>query len=432
MELILLKDAIEKWKKLTGNQHEVEIITLPHASNECFALYKQWLSAESFDVDALLVDMVWVGVFADYLVNLRDLFKADEMDTDDYFSAVQTSISNEGKLLALPIYADCGVVYYRKDLLEKYGKPIPATWQELQATAKYIQDEERKDSKKKNKFYGFVLQAKAFEILTCNLLEFIDSFGGAIVKDGKAAVNSDASVSAVMFLVDCLKTVSNRSVLNYSEEDARGAFQSGNAAFMRNWPYAWALLNDPTTAIAGKVGVMAIPPSANGGKSSGSSGGWSMAVSKYSKNKELAASLIKFLTSKDQQRLRSKHSYPPTFKSLYKDSEVLKNCPFLKPLYDSLENAVARPSAEFGKNYPRASSEIYNAINGVLTDGAEASVTKEDVKRQLDRLNKKLDALLKKTNGDDSKPVESEGFFAKIKRFLGLKNDETGTGETKN
>ncbi|MDR0968454.1 MAG: ABC transporter substrate-binding protein [Holosporaceae bacterium] len=431
MELTLLKEAINDWIKTTGGQHEVEIVTLPHASNECFALYQQWLSAESFDVDVLLVDYVWVGIFSNYLVDLSEAYEPgeiDEIDIDDCFDSVVASIYSDGKLLALPMYTDAGVIFYRQDLLNKYDRSVPTTWEELYETAKYVQNEERKDPEKKNKFYGFVFQAKAFEILTCNFLEFVDSFGGAIVKDGEAAVNSEAAVDATMFIIKCLNNITNKSVLNYSEEDARGAFQSGNAVFMRSWPYSWALLNDPSTVVAGKVGVMAIPPRAKEGKPSGSSGGWCMAISKYSKNKKVAASLIKFLTSKNQQRLRAKYSYSPTYKSLYKDREVLKSCPFLAQIYDSLENAVARPSADFGKNYPRASSEIYNVVNGILTNSIEDdNMTEAHVKKLLDRLNKKLNSLLKKTNGE-TKPEKEEGesFWTKIKKFLGFE-DEAGT-----
>jgi trehalose/maltose transport system substrate-binding protein len=426
MELVLLKEAIDQWIEKTGNRHKVEIIFLPHASNECFALYKQWLSAESFDVDILEMDAPWIGIFADYLTDLTEFYKKNkvdeenEIDEDDYFEAVRNNMYSNGKMVALPLYTDCGIIFYRTDLLGKYNKPIPVTWQELYQTAEYIQNEERKDPKKKNKFYGFVFQAKAFECLTCNFIEAMDSFGGAVITNGKVTINSDAGVNATLFLIDCLKNISSRGILNYSEEDARGMFQSGNAVFMRNWPYAWSLLNDPSTAVAGKVGVIVIPPSANGGKSSGVLGGWSMTVSKYSKHKKYAADLIKFLTSKSQQRLRAKYSYAPAFKSLFKDSEVLKDNPFFAYLYDSLQNAVARPSLHFGKNYPRASTEIFNAINSVLTDSIEADIAMPGVKKRLDRLNKKLNEILKKNNKSELSSKNNKGFLFGIKKFLGL------------
>lgn len=423
-EIELCKKAIDEWMKKHSGKHRVEIVTLPHASNECFALYQQWLSAETFDIDIMQMDVAWIGVFSDYLYPLNEVFAPNEIDTNDYFDAVRKSMySIEGNMVALPWYTDCGIMYYRKDLLEKYGRKVPTTWEELYETALYIQNEERKQPEKRGKFHGFLFQAKAFEILTCNFLEFVDSFGGAIVKDRTAVVDSDAAVDATMFMVKCINSITNHNVLNYSEEDARGVFQSGNAVFMRSWPYAWALMNEPSTAVAGKIGVMPIPKSANGGKNSGSIGGWFLVVSKYSKHPEIAADLIKFLTDKIQQKYRAQYSYLPTFKSLYQDKEVIDSNPFFADLYDSLNNATVRPSIEFGKNYSRASSEIYNAVNTILTQSTESEMTKTEARRLLNKLNKKLIRLLNKT--DTKTPKKAKGnsltFWDRIKRFFGIK-----------
>ncbi|MDR2681941.1 MAG: ABC transporter substrate-binding protein [Holosporaceae bacterium] len=416
-ELEVLRKAIDEWMEKQGGKHKVEIVTLPHASNECFALYQQWFGAETFDVDVLQVDVAWVGIFSDYLLPL-DEYCADHLDMDDYFDIIKENMcSEDGHIIALPIYTDCGMMYYRSDLLEKYSKPVPKTLEEMYETALYIQNEERKDEEKKNKFYGLVLQAKAFEILTCNFAEILDACGGAIVKNNAAEINSERGMYAIDFMVKCLKNIMSHSVLNYSEEDARGIFQSGNAVFMRNWPYAYALMNDPSTAVAGKFDVMTIPPSAVNGKESGALGGWFMAVSKYSKHKELAADLAMFVTSKAQQKIRVAFSYLPTFKSLYKDPEVLKMNPFVANMQGPLLNAVARPSRAFGKNYTKASSEIFNTINTILTESVENT---EDFNagKHMERLNKKLSSLLhekqQKKATDPADSASKPGFFRGI------------------
>ncbi len=71
-------------------------------------------------------------------------------------------------------------------------------------------------------------------------------------------------------------------MLNYCEEEARGVFQSGNAVFMRNWPYAWALGQAADSPVKDKIGVAALPAGGDGGKPSGALGGWQLAVSAYS------------------------------------------------------------------------------------------------------------------------------------------------------
>lgn len=418
-ELELCKEAITRWIKENSNKQngsiEVEIVILPHASNECFGLYQQWFSAKSFDVDVMPMDVAWVDVFGDYLADLKECESSKAISLGDYFDVIKKNMIKDGRLIALPWYSDIGVMYYRTDLLKKYHLQVPKTWQELYKTALLIQNEERKNPERKGQFYGLMFQAKAFECLTCYAVEMFDSFGGAVITDKKVTVNSQRCIDAVQFMIDCVKNITSGSVLNYNEEDCRGVFQSGNAAFMRNWPYAWSLMDHSNTIVAKNIGIMPIPPSENGGKHSGILGGWFLTVSKYSKNKELAASLIKFLTSREQQKLRSEYSYLPTFKSLYSDQFVLGKNPFFAKLYHALENAVARPSTDFGKGYPRASTEIFNTINIILTESIEQKDAVVNLKRSMDRLEKKLTQILSK--GVHAK-IETKGLFDVIKEAI--------------
>lgn len=415
IELELLKESIDEWVKKTGNQHKVEIIILPHASNECYALYQQWFSAGSFDVDILQMDTVFVGAFADHLAQLDQYVAEEEIGADDIFPAVKQSMYRNGHLLALPLYTDVEVMFYRSDLLKKYNKKEPKTWQELYNTAQYIQNEERKNPLKRAKFFGMVFQAKAFEMLTCNFVGLIDSFGGAIVKDGKVVVNSDTNVAAIMFLVDCMKNISSQSVLNYSEEDCRGMFQCGNAVFMPNWPYVWALANDKESEVAGKIAVMPLPAGMNNGKTSGVMGGWFFTVSKYSKRAKIATDLVKYLTSKERHRARAKFGYAPAYSSLYSDDFVLKHNPYFSKLCLALKNAAVRPSNDFGKGYQRASTETFNAINTILSESTEPNFSVKDTKKYLGRLHRKLEHILRLQQKPKQKKV---GLLKRIGDFF--------------
>jgi trehalose/maltose transport system substrate-binding protein len=430
-EAEFIENAVKEWMKKHNGEHKVEIITLPRASNECLALYLQWFGAETFDVDVLQVDLAWIGTLVDYLHPLNQFLAEGEVDVDDYFPTVRNHICHNGEILVLPWYVDCGGMYYRIDLLQKYERPVPQSWEELRETALYIQNEERKDPLKKSKFYGLGFPAKAFEELTCSFLEIIDSFGGAIIKDGKVVINSDECVEATKFLVNSFRTVINRGAVNHSGEEVRGLFQSGNAVFMRTWPYAWSLVNEPTAEVAGKVGIMPIPAGGKRGKPSGALGGWCLAVSKYSKHPHIAADLVKFMTGKEQQKIRSEFSYLPPRISLYKDAKVLENNPFLTYMYRPLQNSVARPSKLFGKNYQRASTEIFNTVNTIITESIESSDFKErDIKKYLDRLARKLNKILEKASqppvtkracaSEKSETQKPSGFLYRIKRFLGL------------
>jgi trehalose/maltose transport system substrate-binding protein len=161
-------------------------------------------------------------------------------------------------------------------------------------------------------------------------------------------------------------------VTAYGEEDARGVWQAGNAAFMRNWPYAYSLGNGDDSEIAGLFDVSPLP-GATAGQSAATLGGWQLAVSAYSEHPEEAAKLAFFMAGESEQKRRAvNYSLNPTIQSLYDDPEVIEANPFFESLYDVFINAVARPSTATAPNYADVSSLFFNAVHDVLTGGANA------------------------------------------------------------
>ena len=384
-ELQLCQEGADAWAKATGN--EVKIVSTPNSATERLALYQQILAAGSADIDVYQIDVIWPGILANHMIDLTPHVPAEV--TKEHFKAIVDNNTVGGKLVALPWFTDAGVLYYRKDLLEKYGKQPPATWQELSETAKEIQDKERAAGNAS--MWGYVYQAKAYEGLTCNGLEWIDSFGGGalVADDGKLTVNNPKAAEALAWAASTVGGISPEGVLNYTEEESRGVWQSGNAVFMRNWPYAWSLGNAPDSPIKDKIGVATLPKGGPDGKNTGALGGWQLAVSKYSANPDAAASLAAYLTGKDEQKRRAiKGSYNPTIESLYKDQEVLTAVPFFGDLYGTFTSAVARPSKVTGAKYNQVSSEFFNAVHEVLSGKAKPDAALASLESRLDRLSR--------------------------------------------
>lgn len=384
-ELTLCEEAARAWAEKTGN--EVKIVSTPNSATERLALYQQILAAGSADIDVYQIDVIWPGILANHFVDLTDKIPADEVA--QHFKPIVDNNTVKGQLVALPWFTDAGVLYYRKDLLEKYNKQPPKTWQELAETAKFIQDEERAAGN--DKIWGFVYQAKAYEGLTCNALEWIDSFGGGQIvdDDGKITINNPQAAAALDWAASTVGTVAPEGVLNYSEEEARGVWQSGNAVFMRNWPYAWSLGNAEDSPIKGKIGVSALPSGGEGGKQTGTLGGWQLAVSKYSANLDAAVDLVRYLAGLEEQKRRAiVGSYNPTIEGLYKDPDVLAATPFFGELYDTFVNAVARPSKVTGTRYNQVSAEFFNAANAVLAKKTDGTKAVADLEQKLDRLSR--------------------------------------------
>lgn len=384
-ELTLCKEGVAAWEEKTG--HSVAVVSTPNSSTERLSLYQQILSAQSGDIDIMQIDVVWPGLLANHLVDLREVGGKDI--ADGHFQTIVDNNTVEGRLVAMPWFTDAGVLYYRKDLLDKYGREIPETWQQMTETAEAIQQAERQAGNED--MWGYVFQGRAYEGLTCNALEWVASHGGGSIVDdqGEITIDNPRAAAALDQAAAWIGQISPKGVLNYTEEEARGVFQSGNAVFMRNWPYAWSLAQSENSDVRGKVGVTTLPHGPEG-SSAATLGGWNLAVSKYSKHPELAVDLVEFLTSEAEQKRRAiEGSYNPTIKSLYQDPEVLAAVPFFGKLYDTFTNAVARPSAPTGNKYGRVSNAFFNAAHRVLAgeiDGAQAVAQLQD---ELERMKRR-------------------------------------------
>jgi trehalose/maltose transport system substrate-binding protein len=385
IEFDVCKTGAEAWARKTGNQ--VRVVSTPKESNEILALYQQLLSARSGDIDVLRIDTVWPGLLASNLLDLKG--RVDPQVVEQHFGPIIENDTVKGKLMAMPWFTDAGLLYYRKDLLDTHGRQVPETWQELTETAKFIQDAERRAGN--GGIWGFVFQGRAYEGLTCNALEWIDSFGGGTVVDaqGKVTVHNPKSAQALTLAASWIGTISPRGVLNYAEEEARGAFQSGRAVFMRNWPYAWALANSPDSPVKGKVGVAALPAGGPDGKHTGTLGGWHLAVNRYSGRPKEAVDLVLYLTGpEEQKRAALVASLNPTIKALYEDPEILKANPFFGELRDVFTNAVARPSRGTGERYNQVSSEFWNAVHATLSGQGTPEANLARLQRTLERLSR--------------------------------------------
>ncbi|MBP1883863.1 ABC transporter substrate-binding protein [Sinorhizobium mexicanum] len=367
--LSFLREQIAKFEKDTG--HKVNLVTMPPSSSEQFSQYRLWLAAGNKDVDVYQTDVIWAPQLADQFV---DLTEAAKDVAGAHFPSIIQSQTVNGKLVALPFYTDAPALYYRKDLLDKYGKKPPETWDELAATAKEIQDKERAAGNPD--IWGFVFQGNAYEGLTCNALEWIKSSGGGqiIEPDGTISVNNEKAAAALDRVKGWIGTISPRGVLAYQEEESRGVWQTGNAVFMRNWPYAYALGNGDDSAVKGKFDVTPLPTATDGGQHSSTLGGWNLAVSKYSDEQEASITLVKFLVSPEVQKARAiQLSNLPTIAVLYDDKDVAAAQPFMPNWKPIFENAVPRPSAVAKVKYNEVSSKFWSAVHNTLSgDGTAA------------------------------------------------------------
>ncbi|WP_296017736.1 ABC transporter substrate-binding protein [uncultured Agrobacterium sp.] len=367
--LNFIRERLTEFEKQSG--HKVKLVTMPPSSSEQFSQYRLWLAAGNTDVDVYQTDIVWAPQLADQFV---DLTAAAKDVIAQHFPSVVASQTVDGKLVAMPMYTDAPAMFYRKDLLDKYGKQPPKTWKEMAETAKEIQDKERAAGQKD--MWGFVFQGSAYEGLTCNALEWVASAGGGhiVETNGDISINNEKAAAALEMAKSWIGMISPQGALAYKEEEARGVWQTGNSVFMRNWPYAYALGNGADSAIKGKFGVVPLPAGAEGQAPASTLGGWNVAVSKYSKSQDAAIELVKFLTSAETQKKRAVElSNMPTIAALYDDKDVAAAQPFMPQWKPIFETAVPRPSAATKVKYNEVSSKFWGAVHNTLSGSGTAA-----------------------------------------------------------
>ncbi len=376
IELQLAKEAAEAFMEACPNI-TVNVLETPDMVQDRLGLYLQLFEAQSPDVDVFQIDVIWPGDLAEHLIDLRPYLTEEEIAA--HFPAIIQNNTVDGKLVGIPWFTDAGLLYYRTDLLEKYGYDAPpATWDELTEMAQVIQDGERAEGN--DEFWGFVWQGNAYEGLTCDALEWQYSESDTQIinpETGEIEVNNEGTIKAFERAASWVGTISPDGVTSYAEEDARNVWQAGNAAFMRNWPYAYSLGNAEDSPIAGKFDVAPLPAGATG-HSAATLGGWQLAVSRYSQHPDAAAAVAVYMTSYDEQKRRAiVGSYNPTIMSLYEDEEVLEAVPFFGSLYDVFINAVARPSTISAPHYNEVSVAYFTAVHSILTGEQDAATAME-------------------------------------------------------
>ena len=376
------KTLVKPWEEATG--HTVTMVPMPASTTDQFAQYRLWLAAGTADIDLYQTDVIWAPQLADHFVDLTEVSK-DLAPT--HFPSIIQSQTVGGKLVALPIFTDAPALYYRKDLLEKYGVSVPKTWAELTVAAQTVQDGERAAGKAD--FHGFVWQGNAYEGLTCNALEWVKSFGGGqiVEPDGTISINNEKAALALETVKGWVGTISPAGVLAYQEEEARGVWQTGNAAFMRNWPYAYGLGNGADSAVKDLFAVTTLPVGAEGDTSAATLGGWNVAVSKYSTKQEAAVSLAMYLAGPEAQKQRAiAESNLPTIVALYDDADIAAAQPIIPQWKDVFLNAVPRPSAPTLGNYNEVSSKFWSAVHSTLSGNGTAAENLELLEADLTEL----------------------------------------------
>jgi len=388
----------EAWNEILNifkkENPDIEIVREvgPHSSTAFHDMLTQKLKNRSEDVDVFLMDVIWPPEFgaAGWAMPLDELFPEEKRN--EFLEGTIIANTYNGHIYGIPLFIDSGMLFYRKDLLEKYKLPVPVTWQEMVNTAEWIVQEEKRQG---NEIYGFTGQFKQYEGLVCDMMEYILSNGGYIIdpETGKIGLEDESTINAIKFVRDnIIGEIAPKGVLTYQEPESLDLFIQGKAVFHRNWPYAWEISNNPEKSkIAGKVGIARLPFFA-GHKSVSTLGGWQVGISNFTKNKDAAWRFAKFLTSTRVQKILAiKAGRAPTRKALYEDPDILKLYPHFKKMKEVFLTAYPRPRTPL---YPAISNVLQRFFSKVISDPSldikkEARLASEEIKKIIALQDKK-------------------------------------------
>jgi multiple sugar transport system substrate-binding protein len=357
-----LQPLLDRWNQAHPAE-KVTLLELPEVADEQRAQIAANLQAHSDRYDVLGLDVVWTAEFADngWIIPLeRGLFPLDKFLPP----VVDTAIYRD-KLWAVPYTSNAGLLYYRTDLVKK----PPRTWAELRQQALEIT--------KKHDIEGYAGQFLAYEGLTVNFSEAVQSAGGQILSPDGATVTLDPAKAAIA--LDFLKQGLREKwipeeALDYKEEESRLAFQKGRLAFARNWPHAYG---PARVRLGEKVAVTRLP--GLNGPGSSALGGINLAVSAFSKHQHTAQEFIRYFTSlENERRVLTEGSFPPVWTELYDDPELIERFPYLPVLKESI--LAAKPRAA-GANYNQLSLVIASTVAKALKP--QSSESADDVAASL-------------------------------------------------
>lgn len=239
----------------------------------------------------------------------------------------------DGRMYGYPMMVLTMYTWYRKDLMDnpkekeafkaKYGYDlqVPQNWNQYRDIAEFF-------TRPEQGLYGTLIQGKKHMALWQEYINFLYSFGGAILetndpsKYGPIVINSPEAIEATKFYKSLLK-YSPSDALNFTWDDAIALWQQGKVFMSLMWTDQTYIIEDPNQSkVAGKVGFALIPKGQAG--SVHQIGGQSYYIPVTSKNPEAAFLFLQWMMGKDNQIRQQKLGGASARKSTYDDSEILK------------------------------------------------------------------------------------------------------------
>ncbi|PMB17494.1 ABC transporter substrate-binding protein [Fischerella thermalis] len=387
LNLLMTAPDAQPWKEGIIKDFEsknpgirINIIEGPNATNLLEDLYTSAFILGDSPYDLINMDVIWTPKFAaaGWLLDLTD--KVTESELTAFSPKDVEGGRYKGRLYRIPMRSDVGMLYYREDLLKQAGFNPPETFTDLIKISQALKQQDKIN-------WGYIWQGRQYEGLAAMFVEILEGFGGFWVNPNTLEVGLDRpeTLKAIAFLKETIATgISPPGVTTYQEEETRRIFQSGQAVFLRSWPYVWPLANEKDSPIRGKIAIKPMV-SAPGENSGACLGGWGLGISKTTKHPQEAWKAIQYFTSEAaQRRFILQAGFVPSRRSLFTDPQIVATYPHYPQLLEVVEQAVLRPPiAQYAQTSDILQRYLSAALTNRMTPEAAMKAAAQETRRLL-------------------------------------------------
>lgn len=387
------KEMIPEFEAKTGIK--VNITTLPY-ENALGEQVRDFVAQGDFDV--ALIDLVWIGNFAEngWILPI-DTFTKDpnladpDLDMNDFFPLVLNAFGGwNGTIYGLPFDNYSGLLFYNKCMLKDAGfDGPPETWADLKD--KYG-PALTKDGK-----HAFALQSKRNETQSADsFARMLWPFGGSfLTKDFKSNLNSPESQAGLNFRQDLMKYMPE-GIVSYDHAETVNALAQGDVAMITEWSAFYSTLTNKETSKIGDCLAIAPEPKGPAGRKP-ALGGFSLAVAAQADEKERAAAwlLIQWLTSKANAQTYLEKGGVPARQSVYKTPGNAEKFTYIPALVESWQEGVPEFRPRFAE-WPTI-TEIVQEV------GTKIMLGETSVEDGAKKIGEEMEAVLQKAGYYDGK-----------------------------
>jgi multiple sugar transport system substrate-binding protein len=360
---------INAFEKQYPNIH-VTLVSAPTDTDTNRATLATEISGGSSTPDVFMGDVIWPAQFGAHqlAVPLSQYLPASYWSK--FAPGLVQGASYKGAVYGSPLFEDQGFLYYRKDLLAKEHMTVPTTWEQLEADSVKLVHAGLVKS-------GFVWEGDSYEGLTCNFMEYLTDAGGAPTNSAytTATLSTPAAIKAITFMRSLITSgASPAAVTTFQEPQAMTSFGDGNAAFLRNWDYAYSAATTPSSGgklTASQVGVAPLPTFAGQSYPGYSNiGGWNMYINPHSTHIAADLTFIQWLSGTTAQDILSeRYGFISTVTAVRSSAAVIGS----NPVFAVVPKTKLTPRPAGTPEYPALSTAIYSNVNGALAGSTSPS-----------------------------------------------------------